>query len=99
MPTPTKQKRRTCKLIFASLALEQVKNALTRAKASLPALYALALGGTAVGTGLNTIEGYAEAIAGHMSLTILLVVVQILIPILWHVRRFSTLRPTFSTFI
>jgi len=32
-------------------------------KDTLPALYALALGGTAVGTGLNTSEGYSEAIA------------------------------------
>merc|ERR1711972_959784 len=41
----------------------QVQYAIRRVKASLPALYALALGGTAVGTGLNTQEGYAEAIA------------------------------------
>lgn len=41
----------------------QVDQALRRARASLPPLYALALGGTAVGTGLNTVEGYADAIA------------------------------------
>merc|ERR1711972_855752 len=41
----------------------QVQYAIRRVKASLPALYALALGGTAVGTGLNTNEGYAEDIA------------------------------------
>merc|ERR1719356_1717724 len=41
----------------------QVEQSIRRVKASLPALYALALGGTAVGTGLNTNEGYAEAIA------------------------------------
>lgn len=43
--------------------LMQVKNSLRRVEGTLPALYALALGGTAVGTGLNTKEGYAEAIA------------------------------------
>merc|ERR1712060_934154 len=41
----------------------QVEQSIRRVKATLPALYALALGGTAVGTGLNTQEGYAEAIA------------------------------------
>merc|ERR1719401_3273383 len=41
----------------------QVEQSIRRVNASLPALYALALGGTAVGTGLNTNEGYAEAIA------------------------------------
>eukprot|EP00449_Zooxanthella_nutricula_P024066 CAMPEP_0198538502 /NCGR_PEP_ID=MMETSP1462-20131121/47904_1 /TAXON_ID=1333877 /ORGANISM="Brandtodinium nutriculum, Strain RCC3387" /LENGTH=381 /DNA_ID=CAMNT_0044268527 /DNA_START=15 /DNA_END=1158 /DNA_ORIENTATION=- len=41
----------------------QVEQSIRRVEASLPALYALALGGTAVGTGLNTNEGYAEAIA------------------------------------
>merc|ERR1719343_496451 len=41
----------------------QVDHALRRVRDTLPALYALALGGTAVGTGLNTNEGYAEAIA------------------------------------
>lgn len=42
---------------------QQVKYGIARIEASLPALYRLALGGTAVGTGLNTEEGYAEAIA------------------------------------
>jgi len=41
----------------------QVGQAIRRVNDTLPALYALALGGTAVGTGLNTNEGYAEAIA------------------------------------
>merc|ERR1711884_895929 len=35
----------------------QVDQALRRVDGTLPALYALALGGTAVGTGLNTNEG------------------------------------------
>merc|ERR1712151_687515 len=41
----------------------QIDQAIRRVNATLPALYALALGGTAVGTGLNTNEGYAEDIA------------------------------------
>lgn len=41
----------------------QVEQAIRRVNASLPPLLALALGGTAVGTGLNTKKGYAEAIA------------------------------------
>merc|ERR1719356_302150 len=41
----------------------QVENAIRRVTAALPPLCALALGGTAVGTGLNTKKGYAEAIA------------------------------------
>lgn len=43
--------------------MQQVKYGIARTQAALPALYRLALGGTAVGTGLNTVEGYAEAIA------------------------------------
>jgi len=42
---------------------QQVRYGIRRIEASLPALYRLALGGTAVGTGLNTTEGYATAIA------------------------------------
>ena len=41
----------------------QVHNAVRRAEAALPALYQLALGGTAVGTGLNTAAGYDAEIA------------------------------------
>jgi fumarate hydratase class II len=47
---------------FSGYAM-QVKNAISRVKATLPSLYALALGGTAVGTGLNTMEGYGDEIA------------------------------------
>jgi len=47
---------------FSGYAM-QVTNAIARVKATLPSLYALALGGTAVGTGLNTIQGYADEIA------------------------------------
>lgn len=41
---------------------QQVKYGIQRIESSLSALYRLALGGTAVGTGLNTTEGYAAAI-------------------------------------
>jgi fumarate hydratase class II len=41
----------------------QVEYGIQRVKAALPALYRLALGGTAVGTGLNTVKGYDVAIA------------------------------------
>ena len=41
----------------------QVEYGIERVKASLPALYRLALGGTAVGTGLNTVKGYDVKIA------------------------------------
>jgi fumarate hydratase class II len=41
----------------------QLHGAVRRAEAALPALYQLALGGTAVGTGLNTVEGYDAEIA------------------------------------
>merc|ERR1719420_1006162 len=42
---------------------QQLKNALRRVETALPAVHELALGGTAVGTGLNTIEGYDVEIA------------------------------------
>eukprot|EP00587_Corethron_hystrix_P005325 CAMPEP_0113308592 /NCGR_PEP_ID=MMETSP0010_2-20120614/6979_1 /TAXON_ID=216773 ORGANISM="Corethron hystrix, Strain 308" /NCGR_SAMPLE_ID=MMETSP0010_2 /ASSEMBLY_ACC=CAM_ASM_000155 /LENGTH=477 /DNA_ID=CAMNT_0000163685 /DNA_START=257 /DNA_END=1690 /DNA_ORIENTATION=- /assembly_acc=CAM_ASM_000155 len=41
----------------------QLRYAIGRVESSLPALYRLALGGTAVGTGLNTVQGYDAAIA------------------------------------
>jgi len=41
----------------------QVRYAIERVESSLPAVYRLALGGTAVGTGLNTKRGYDTAIA------------------------------------
>lgn len=41
----------------------QVKYGMQRIENALPALYRLALGGTAVGTGLNTVKGYDAAIA------------------------------------
>jgi len=46
---------------------QQVRNAITRVEAALPAVQQLALGGTAVGTGLNTVEGYAADIAERIA--------------------------------
>ena len=47
--------------------VEQLKNGLERVEASLPHLRLLAQGGTAVGTGINTFKGFAEAIAAEVS--------------------------------
>lgn len=41
----------------------QLDHAMNSVTATLPQLRELALGGTAVGTGLNTVEGYAEKVA------------------------------------
>ena len=40
---------------------------LARLDAALPGLYELAIGGTAVGTGLNAPEGFDEAVAGRLA--------------------------------
>ena len=40
---------------------------IARIEAALPRIHELAQGGTAVGTGLNTKHGWAEAVAGHMA--------------------------------
>ena len=45
----------------------QVAMGIERVKAALGRIYELAQGGTAVGTGLNTRHGWAEAVAGHMA--------------------------------
>ncbi|MDC0343659.1 MAG: class II fumarate hydratase [Aestuariivita sp.] len=45
----------------------QVAMGIARVKTSLGHIYELAQGGTAVGTGLNTRHGWAEAVAGHMA--------------------------------
>ncbi|TRY70734.1 hypothetical protein TCAL_01189 [Tigriopus californicus] len=45
----------------------QVKFAIDRIEATLPRLYMLAAGGTAVGTGLNTRIGFAEKVADKVS--------------------------------
>ncbi|MEM0944288.1 MAG: class II fumarate hydratase [Pseudomonadota bacterium] len=45
----------------------QVEQGIARIKAALPNIYALAQGGTAVGTGLNTKPGFAEMVAANMA--------------------------------
>ncbi|WP_375203730.1 class II fumarate hydratase [Hyphococcus sp.] len=44
-----------------------VKNGAKRAKAALPPLYALAQGGTAVGTGVNSKKGFAKMFAAEVA--------------------------------
>jgi fumarate hydratase class II len=46
---------------------QQIKNSITRVKNSLPFLYELAQGGTAVGTGLNCAEGFAEGFSDKVA--------------------------------
>ncbi|NDW47502.1 class II fumarate hydratase [Ruegeria sp. PrR005] len=45
----------------------QIRMGLARIEVALPGLYELAQGGTAVGTGLNTRAGWAEAVAANMA--------------------------------
>lgn len=45
----------------------QIKYGIERIKATLPRLYFLAQGGTAVGTGINTKQGFAEAFAAEVA--------------------------------
>ncbi|HSG54913.1 MAG TPA: class II fumarate hydratase, partial [Paracoccaceae bacterium] len=45
----------------------QVEQGIKRVKAALGNIYPLAQGGTAVGTGLNTREGWAETVAANMA--------------------------------
>jgi len=46
---------------------KQVEYGLARVRAALPALYRLAQGGTAVGTGLNTKVGFDKAVAAQVA--------------------------------
>ena len=46
---------------------KQIENSINRIEAALPRLKALAQGGTAVGTGLNTKPGFAEKFASHVA--------------------------------
>ena len=46
---------------------QMLTNGLERIEAALPRLYELALGGTAVGTGLNTHPQFAKKSAGHIA--------------------------------
>ena len=45
----------------------QVRMAIARVQAALPRIYELAQGGTAVGTGLNTPQGWGETVAANMA--------------------------------
>lgn len=45
----------------------QVRAGIARVRAALPGVYALAQGGTAVGTGLNSPKGFAEAFAQRVA--------------------------------
>ncbi|VDN50720.1 unnamed protein product [Dracunculus medinensis] len=47
--------------------VQQMENGIERVKGTLPRLYMLAAGGTAVGTGLNTRIGFAEKVAKKVS--------------------------------
>eukprot|EP01089_Gocevia_fonbrunei_P014648 TRINITY_DN4062_c0_g1_i1.p1 TRINITY_DN4062_c0_g1~~TRINITY_DN4062_c0_g1_i1.p1 ORF type:complete len:519 (-),score=146.30 TRINITY_DN4062_c0_g1_i1:4-1413(-) len=46
---------------------KQIENGIARVKATLPRLYELAQGGTAVGTGLNTPEGFDVKVATEIA--------------------------------
>lgn len=50
---------------FSSYA-EQIEMSIKRIEQCLPDVYKLALGGSAVGTGLNTTEGYGEDVAAQI---------------------------------
>ena len=47
--------------------VHQIDNAIERIKITLPRAYELAQGGTAVGTGINSIAGFAEKFAGNVA--------------------------------
>lgn len=47
--------------------VQQIENGIERVKATLPRLYQLAAGGTAVGTGLNSRIGFAEKVAAKIA--------------------------------
>lgn len=49
-----------------SAYVTQIRNGIKRVEATLPHLYELAAGGTAVGTGLNTRKGFAEKVAAEL---------------------------------
>ena len=46
-----------------SAYVQQLNNGIARIENTLPRVYELAAGGTAVGTGLNTRKGFAEGVA------------------------------------
>ena len=45
----------------------QIRQGIARIEATMPGIYELAQGGTAVGTGLNTKHGWGETVAAHMA--------------------------------
>ncbi|WP_372885675.1 class II fumarate hydratase [Shimia sp.] len=45
----------------------QIRQGIARVEAALPGIYELAQGGTAVGTGLNTSNGWGETVAANMA--------------------------------
>ncbi|MEM1006897.1 MAG: class II fumarate hydratase, partial [Pseudomonadota bacterium] len=45
----------------------QIRQGIVRVDAAMPGIYELAQGGTAVGTGLNTSNGWDHAVAAHMA--------------------------------
>ena len=47
--------------------VQQIANGIRRVEAALPAMYELAQGGTAVGTGLNSRAGFAELFADQVA--------------------------------
>jgi fumarate hydratase class II len=47
--------------------VQQIKNGIDRVKGTMPLLRELALGGTAVGTGLNTKKGYDRKVAAQIA--------------------------------
>ena len=51
---------------FGAYAM-QLQNGISRVEATLPRLYELAIGGTAVGTGLNAPVGFAEKVAAKLA--------------------------------
>ena len=51
---------------FSAYAV-QLQNGISRVEATLPRLYELAIGGTAVGTGLNAPVGFAEKVAAKLA--------------------------------
>ncbi|KAI0565388.1 fumarate hydratase precursor [Gracilaria domingensis] len=50
-----------------SAYVRQLRQAVSRIRTCLPDVYELAIGGTAVGTGLNTRVGFAEKVAGKVA--------------------------------
>lgn len=50
-----------------SAYVRQIENGIARVEAAMPRVYELAIGGTAVGTGLNTRIGFAEKVSAKIA--------------------------------